>query len=318
MKSKFFIVISIICISSLTNCYSQNEKEEINDLSGLKGPYLGQKSPGLIPQLFAPKIFKQIAGNSVHSSPSFSYDGKEMYFTVMPTEGPFVIKYMKMTVENWSKPVTVSFTKKTDGHNSLFANNDDIIFFKSRTPRYDKYTVSTLWQVRRENGVWGNPSELDTIFDGLGMGVSITNSGTIYFTLALKGYGSHDIYKSQLIEGKYSTPEKLSPEINSSVDDWQPFIAPDESYLIFSRYEGEPKLGKLNMFISFKKPDGNWTKALNMGKSINEKDAGWPYVSPDGKYIFFASSRDNDSWFYKVYWINANIIKTLRSKNLMD
>ena len=144
------------------------------------------------------------------------------------------------------------------------------------------------------------------------MGTSIINSGTIYFTLALEGYGSHDIYKSQLINGKYATPEKLGPAINSSGDDWQPFIAPDESYLIFSRYEGNPKQGTLNLFISFKDPEGSWTEAVNLGKSINEKNAGWPYVSPDGKYFFFVSSRDNNSYFYKVYWVDIKIIDVLR------
>jgi hypothetical protein len=38
----------------------------------------------MTPKLFAPDIFKQIPGNSVHSSPSFSSDGKKMYYTVMP------------------------------------------------------------------------------------------------------------------------------------------------------------------------------------------------------------------------------------------
>jgi len=306
IKSKAIYIGILLSIISVFSSHAQKEV-----FTELKGPYLGQKPPGMTPELFAPVIFKRIAGNSVHSSPSFSSDGKEMYYTVMPTEGPFVIKHMKMIGETWTKPVTVSFTKNTGGHNSLFANNDDIIIFKSEAPRHDQYNVSTLFQVKRENGIWGNPNVLDTLFDGLSLGVSVTHSGTIYFTLAKKGHGSYDIYKSKLIEGKYTIPEKLGPEINCNLADWQPFIAPDESYLIFSRYKGKPKQGIINLYISFKKPDGNWTEALNMGESINEKDAAWPYVSPDGKYLFFVSSKDNDSWFYKVYWVDAEIIEKL-------
>ena len=62
------------------------------DFPKLNGPYLGQKPPGMTPELFAPEIFKQVPGNSVHSAPSFSYDGKEMYYTVMPKQGSFIIK----------------------------------------------------------------------------------------------------------------------------------------------------------------------------------------------------------------------------------
>jgi len=314
MKLKLLIIALIVYILSLANCNAQNEKEKTCNFSNLKGQYLGEEPPGTTPKLFASSIFKQVAGNSVHSSPSFSSDGKEMYYTIMPTEGPFVIKYMKMIGENWTNPETVKFTKGIDGNNSLFANSDDIILFKSLTPRYNKQNILTLWKVERENGIWGKPHELDPIFDNLAMGVSITNSGTIYFTLAKEGYGSHDIYRSQLINGKYSNPEKLCHEINSDGDDWQPYVAPDESYLIFSRYKGAPKKGIINLYISFKQTDGYWSEALNMGKAINEKDAAWPYVSPDGKYIFFVSSKDNDSWFYKVYWVDARIIEILKSE----
>ena len=96
MISKLILLISIIYISFLTPFYSQI-KNANNKALDLKGAYLGQRPPRLTPQLFAPEIFQQVPGNSVHSSPSFSYDGKEMYYTVMPTQGPFIIKYMKMT-----------------------------------------------------------------------------------------------------------------------------------------------------------------------------------------------------------------------------
>jgi len=282
----------------------------------LKGPYLGQKPPGMMPELFSPEIFKQFPGNIVHSAPSFSYDGKEMFYTVMPKRGPFIIKYTKMINHQWSRPDTVTFSGKTFGHNSLFANHNDLIIFKAKSSRYEESNISCLWKAARENGTWGNPVEMAPVFDGLSMGVSITASGTIYYTLLTQGSGSYDIYKSQMVEGKYAEPEKLGPQINSDVPDWQPFIAPDESYLIFSRYQGEPKSGILRLFISFKDSEGNWTEARDMGDEINQENAGWPYVSPDGKYFFFVSSRDNDCYFYKVYWVPAQIIEELKPKGL--
>lgn len=315
MILRILVITSLICIFALMNCIAQNNTGETIELSNYKGPYLGEKPPGMTPKLFAPEIFKQVTGNSVHSAPSFSYDGKEMYYTVMPEEGPFIIKYTRMINNKWTKPDTVTFSRKIFGHNSFFANHNNLIIFKAKSSRHEESYIQCLWKAERDNEAWGIPVEMDSVFDGLSMGTSIAKSGTIYFTLLSQGSGSFDIYKSELVKGKYTKPEKLGPQINSDVPDWQPFISPDEHYLIFSRYFGEPKKGILRLFISFKDSKGNWTEAKDMGESINSENAGWPYVSPDGKYFFFVSSKDNDSWFYKVYWVDAKIIEELKPKN---
>ena len=46
----------------------------------LKGPYLGQKPPGMKPKIFAPGILS--TGHHEHSSPAFSADGREVYWSV--------------------------------------------------------------------------------------------------------------------------------------------------------------------------------------------------------------------------------------------
>ena len=319
MKTKSMIVVIALIISFL-GCNAQNEKKEV-DFPELKGHYLGQKPPGMIPKLFAPDILKPQSGkNGVHSSPSFSTDGTEMYFTVMPEEGPFLIKYMKMAGSEWTEPIIAPFTIEQESNNSIFYNSDDILLFKSKSDRHEN-PVSTLWKVERKNSELGVPYELSSVFDGLGMGVSVSKSGSIYFTVFESG--TFNIYKSELINGKYSERIALSKEINASdCANWQPFIASDESYLIFGRYVGEPKKGISNLFISYKNQDGTWTEAMNMGKTINETNAMWPYVSPDGKYLFFVSNKNNindeESMVWQVYWMDAGVIDDLRSKNNLE
>lgn len=80
-----------------------------------------------------------------------------------------------------------------------------------------------------------------------------------------------------------------------------PFIAPDESYLIFdAQAEGR---GKSQLFICFKDLSGNWTEAIKFDKKINATfTENIANVSPDGKYLFF--HRNND-----IYWVDANIIE---------
>jgi hypothetical protein len=51
-----------------------------------------------------------------------------------------------------------------------------------------------------------------------------------------------------------------------------------------------------------------WTKAVNMGNAINT--AGYeycPFVTRDGKYLFFTRDRD-------IYWVDGQVIDNLRKK----
>ena len=91
--------------------------------------------------------------------------------------------------------------------------------------------------------------------------------------------------------------------------DFCPFIAPDESYLIFSRSVPEER-GRSDLFISFRDVDGTWTEAVNMGDAIDSlQNEVSPVVTPDGRYLVFlrVSGEVND-----VYWTKADIIEVLR------
>ena len=84
--------------------------------------------------------------------------------------------------------------------------------------------------------------------------------------------------------------------------EWCPYIAPDESYMIFSAYE----IGGIennDLYIVFKEDDGNWSDAVNMGESINtEYQEQFPRVSNDGKYLFFTSNRLNIKSRFSNYY----------------
>ena len=102
---------------------------------------------------------------------------------------------------------------------------------------------------------------------------------------------------------------KLSQSINSRSNAAHPFIAPDESYLIF---DARPDGGYLcDLYISFKNSDGTWSQAKSMGTAINtNRNETAAFVSRDGKYLFF--SRTAAGGTSNVYWADASIIETLK------
>jgi len=148
--------------------------------------------------------------------------------------------------------------------------------------------------------------------------------------------GGDDIFVSKHSKGKYADPFNLGAAINTSHHECDPCITIDESYLIFCR-RGEG-YGGHDLYISFIKRDGSWSRAQNMGEKFNT-----PYselclnLSPDGKYLFFTSNRrlyysysevpltyegklkvlsSPGNGSADIYWVDAKIIEELKPKEL--
>jgi hypothetical protein len=85
----------------------------------------------------------------------------------------------------------------------------------------------------------------------------------------------------------------------------------DESYLIVCQDKTEGH-GKYDLYISFRLDDGSWSNPVDMGKEINSSASEFrPYVTPDGKYLFFTSNRiDSDTG--NIFWADADVIEKLK------
>ena len=119
----------------------------------------------------------------------------------------------------------------------------------------------------------------------------MTNSGTIYFNSQRDGEGTNNIYKSEFIDGQFTPAQKLGEEINSEYREFDPFVAPDESFIIFASTRPDG-FGSGDLYISFKNDDGTWTQARNIGEPINTPGPEFcPMLSYDTKYLFFTSGK---------------------------
>lgn len=276
-----------------------------DDFPALKGPYLGQKPPGDIPELFLPGI---ISNCDLHSSVYFAPDGDEAYFSRLNRS--WNIMFMKQENGRWTMPQFLC-----QGLTPFLSPDGKTLFFS--TEDWD------LWKMGRSTTGWTAPVNLGPVinFAQRQDGPSVTIDGTLYFsTLYQDGKG---IVRSPFKDGHYADPQPLGSEINSNHNEGFPFIAPDESYIIFSSFRpGSYGLGDL--YISFRKDNGAWTDARNLGPKINsEAKDRFPSVSPDGRYLFFNSNRvsrlnakpipDGPG---NIYWVDAKVIEQLKPKEL--
>jgi hypothetical protein len=85
----------------------------------VKGPYLGQKPPGLTPEVFAPGVIS--AGDSKEHSLSLSPKGDVLFFTRTSNWPYSKIMHMKRQGDQWSKPETASFLKDDWATQAVFS-----------------------------------------------------------------------------------------------------------------------------------------------------------------------------------------------------
>jgi WD40-like Beta Propeller Repeat len=151
-----------------------------------------------------------------------------------------------------------------------------------------------IWVMERTATGWGEPRNLGAPVNSEESEYfpTLTDNGTIYFgSRRAGGKGGVDLYRSQFMNGKYQEPENLGDAVNTEFDEYEPFIASDESFLIFMAGGRPDGLGGFDLYITYNRK-GQWTKAKNLGAPINSAaDELSPRITPDGKYFFWASAR---------------------------
>jgi pimeloyl-ACP methyl ester carboxylesterase len=266
-----------------------------------QGPYLGQEPPGTTPKIFAPGIVSTAAHEF---SCSFTPDGKEFYFTRRdPIRGVNLILITKEIDGTWTKPEVVPFIQNRMSFEPRVTPDGSRLYFTWEQPFPDQEgSPMGVWYVQRKGRGWSNPIDPGRFLNPMkAMYVSSTLDGTIYTSDISRGPGKEGIAVARLVDGNYRKLEQLPAPINVGAQDMYPYIAPDESYLIFaSRRQSPPSTSGL--FVSFRKADGTWVepRAIDLGVP-----AGLPLVSPDGKYLFFTAGERGKS---DIYWVDARFL----------
>lgn len=156
--------------------------------------------------------------------------------------------------------------------------------------RYDIYKVS-----KTDSG-WSSPINLGRNInsDFWESAPSISSDGQALYFSSNKpgGYGGIDIYVSYKNKnGVWGNAINLGPTINTKGDDQTPFIHADNRSLYFSS-NGWPGYGGTDLFVSYKKVDGQWSTPINLGYPINTFDnEGSIAVASNGKEGYMASDR---------------------------
>jgi Tol biopolymer transport system component len=227
---------------------------------------------------------------------AISPDGSEIYFTISTPKSTFqTIVSSKKTKQGWSEPEIVSFAGEFSDLEPVFSADGQILYFASNRPTSGSTPKDfDLWKVKRVGLGWGTPENLGAAINTEGdeFYPSITKSGNLYFTAAYKdGPGREDIYVSEFQNGEFSKPIALDSGVNTKYYEFNAFVDQDEKYILFTSYGRKDDMGGGDLYLSVKDSNGTWQPAKNL-KSINSKQIDYcPYLTSDGKALFFTSER---------------------------
>lgn len=310
MKRNSKLLTVVVCLLTSIQAVAGQSVER-------KMPFASAK-PIPLPAVFAPN---EISTGDYESHPAFTPDGRTLYFLKSTPDFNFwTIVSSHFGKGHWSEPQVAPFSGQYSDADPFITADGKRMFFISRRPVSSESSPNAagkldIWVMDKTGGNWSEPKNLGRPVNSESSEFfpTLTSAGTLYFGSGRKGgRGGIDLYRSRFVNGKYQESENLGDAINTEFDEFEPFIAPDESFLIFMAAGRPDGLGGFDLFISYNR-DGKWTKAQNLGAPINSaSDELSPKITPDGKYFFWASNRSDFSLTPNKPFASGEFFRKLR------
>lgn len=229
---------------------------------------------------------------------TISPDGTLLMSTVMSPANQFAaIIVAERDGDSWGEPRLASFSGTWSDIEPMFTPDGDRLWFASNRPKPGREGDDwDLWYVDRHGGGWGEPVNPGPPINtgGNEFYPSVAANGNVYFTAEREvGEGSEDILRAIWQGGEYVRVESLGPGVNSARFEFNAFVAPDESYVIFTAQGGrEGEIGRGDLYIS-RQTDGAFGEAKILPEPINSTLLDYcPFVH-DGT-LYFTSRRYAD------------------------
>jgi len=215
------------------------------DHVGLPRIYITENIDGLwtppalvdMPQEAEPFAFRR--------SPCISYDGKTLYFTRALVNGIYVactrIWQSRFVEGRWADPedlgdvVNYPDAARITSDPSVTADGR-ILYFASDRPGGMGHT--DIWVTWRVDGPWAEPMNLGPDVNSPysdGEPCISPDGRTLYFSSNRPaGMGSTDIWVTHFVDGRWTEPKNLGPEVNSPGADREPEVSKDGRVLYFT------------------------------------------------------------------------------------
>ncbi|MFI5151229.1 MAG: hypothetical protein ACHQRM_15970 [Bacteroidia bacterium] len=231
------------------------------------------------------------------------------------------IQICKNAKEFYASPTSVDIINLGDSINTQYPEyspcitaDENMLIFTSRRPGGvggeigldGQYPEDIYVAYRKKDGTWGMPH-------GIGSNVNTgSNEASISLTpdgqqlFLYKDDNGGDIYVSHLDGDNWSYPEALGGDINSKEWETHACLSADQNtlYFVSNRAGG---YGGRDIYKCVKLPNGKWSKATNLGPTINtEYDEDSPFIHPNKVDLYFSSRGHKTMGGFDIFFSTLN------------
>ena len=309
-----------------------------------------QPAPGL--QEMAMNIGSSINTQSREAEPSFTADGRTVYFNCHDTD--ICVSHLIGTWEagKWTSPERLGAPISTgyfeveplinpDGDKLYFLSNRPAGRFKGNPllspfvtnslfiPTYlaeeklgtsvlDGLGLADIWVSYKVNGVWSEPQNLNDVageppvntgFHDHCLSFSADENEAFWTSKRPGGFGGNDIWTSRRVNGKWTAPENLGPNVNGPGDEHHSIPTPDgRSIYVTTMRDGG--YGGEDNYITSRDAEGKWGPLVNLGSLINGPgDDRCPAWTPDFKIFLIDSTRGAGFGGRDIWWVHFKDVR---------
>ena len=241
------------------------------------------------------------------AAPAFSPDGRLVVYGKTVGAQTFLLE-SERTAGRWGVPHVTRFSGVYTDIEPAFDPDGRYIIFSSNRPvaigapladgNYDGKVRpghgGHLWQVfRSASGGWGEPTLLSTSVNGSDsvFSPSIAGDGTLYFMRPVIAGEKFHLYRSRFVDGQYLTPERVSFSNLDAYGDFDPAVAKDGSFLIFSSPRPPSLPHRSDLFLVYRTQRG-WSEPVDLRSLLCEDVYGVEArLSPDERTLYFTNGR---------------------------
>jgi outer membrane protein OmpA-like peptidoglycan-associated protein len=188
-----------------------------------------------------PEYIQELNTSFNEGTCAISADGKTLVFAACDGRagrknlGSCDLYISKIKNGVWEKPKNLDAPINSEFWESQPSLSADgrLIFFVSDSKRGGKGGRDIFWSQMNDSGKWSVPQCLDSTINTSGNEISPflhPNGSTLFFASdGHIGMGGYDLFKSELIDGKWQKPQNLGFPINNHLDQVSLFITADGS-----------------------------------------------------------------------------------------
>ncbi|MDF2436989.1 MAG: hypothetical protein K0Q95_1365 [Bacteroidota bacterium] len=211
-----------------------------------------------------------------------------------------------VTIMNLGDSVNTQFPE----YSPVISADESTLIFTSRRPGStgndktdnDQFFEDIYYCLKLPNGLWSSPKTIGTNINTNDNEADIGLSADGQQLFVYRGVNGGDIYYSNLEGETWSPLIAMNENINTPAWETHATQTVDGTTIYFVSDRKEGGFGGRDIWRCVKLPNGQWSKALNLGPQINtafDEDA--PFIHPDGVTLFFSSTGHKNMGGFDVF-----------------